>query len=108
MCQIDGKSTETMQCTGKDICCKMQKEGIRAAIDALRKNVDGVSSNSCYYIIGAIEDLLEGYYCLPRTCLIKRIQRVRKTIDCRTELCKSEKVKVNMLCAELEAFISSC
>ena len=106
MCQSNKKPAKTVECDCKQICCKMQNDSLRFAIDGLKNNQDNNVTIS--KILEAIYNLLTVYSCLPGTCLLQRVQRVRNTIESYgTGLYESEKIKVNMLISELEAFLSN-
>ena len=106
MCQINEKPTETMECKCKQICCKMQNDSLRCAIDGLRNNQ--YNSNTILGTLEATYNLLAVYSCLPGTCLLKRVQWVyNNVLSGNEELYQSERIKVNMLISELEAFLSN-
>ncbi len=107
MCQSNEKTAETMECKCKQICCEMQNDGLRCAIDGLRNNQFS-STNTILKILEAIYNLLEVYSCLPGTCLLKRVKWVHDNIrEGHGGLYDNEKIKVNMLIAELKAFLSN-
>ena len=106
MCQINEKTAETMECKCKQICCKMQNDSLRIAIDGLRNNQN--NSNTILRTLEATYNLLAVYSCLPGTCLLERVQWVHQTVTSgNAGLYESEKIKVNMLISELEAFLSN-
>lgn len=105
MCQINEKSAETMECKCKQICCKMQNESLRRAIFGLKDNQD--NSYAILTTLEAIYNLLSVYSCLPGTCLLKRVQWVYNNIEGGDGLYHSERIKVNMLISELEAFLNN-
>jgi hypothetical protein len=106
MCQINENTAETMECKCKQICCKMQNDSLRCAIDGLRNNQH--NSNAILETLRAIYNLLLVYSCLPGTCLLKRVQWVYYNVKGNNEgLYADEKIKVNMLISELEAFLSN-
>ena len=106
MCQISEKPAETMECKCKQICCKMQNDSLRCAIAALRHNQH--NSNTILRTLEATYNLLAVYSCLPGTCLLKRVQWVCNNVTKgNAQLYASEKIKVNMLISELEAFLSN-
>lgn len=106
MCEINEKPAETMECKCKQICYKMQNDSLRCAISGLKNNQN--NSNTILRTLEAICNLLEVYSCLPDMCLIKRVQWVYKHVERgNAQLYESEKIKVNMLISELEAFLNS-
>ena len=104
MCQINEKTTEIMECKCKSICCKMQNDSLRCAIDALKNN-----QHDCITIsktLKTICNLLEVYSCLPCNCLLQRVQWVYDNVRHYSFILdESEKINVNMLISELEAFL---
>lgn len=105
MCQINEKPAETIECKCKQICCKMQNDSLRCAIDGLRNNH---GSDTILRILESTYNLLAVYSCLPGTCLLKRVEWVYNNVkSVHTVLCTGERIKVNMLISELEAFLSN-
>lgn len=106
MCQINEKTAETMKCKCKQICCKMQNDSLRCAIDGLRNNQH--NRNTILITLRAIYNLLEVYSCLPGTCLLKRVQWVYDNVESgNASLYERERIMINMLISELEAFLSN-
>ena len=107
MCQCQSNENPgNIECKCKQICCKMQNDGLRKAIDGL-KNYQ-FNSNTILDILSAIYNLLKVYSCMPGTCLLKRVQWVYDNVTSgNASLYDSEKIKVNMLIAELEAFLGN-
>lgn len=102
MCKINKDKCE---CNAKEICCKMQKDSLRTAISSLQQNQN--CSNTILRVLEATYNVLEVYNCLPGTCLLKRVQWVYDNITPGTgSLYTGEKTKLNMLIAELEAFLN--
>lgn len=97
------------ECKCKQICSKMSKmqnDSLRYAIDFLKNN-----QNNSYAIkktLKSICKLLEVYSCLPCTCLLTRVKYTNKKIEASSGgLFKSEKIILEMLIIELEAFLSN-
>ena len=106
MCQINEKPAKTMECKCKQICCKMQNDSLRCAINGLRNHQN--NSNTILRILEAICNLLTVYSCLPGTCLLERVRWVHRNIlTGSTGLYDGERIKVNMLISELEAFLGN-
>lgn len=104
MCQIHNKTTDNMKCKCKQICCKMQNESLRCAIDALKTRQD--STRVILNTLQAISNLLEVYSCIPCTRLLERVNWVYRNIEYGNgTLYASEKIMVNMLISELKAFL---
>ena len=91
--------------------CKMLKESLRIAINALKRNIN---SRHCFntIIINILEslcNLLQVYSCLPASCLLERVEWVINEISANiyssfSTLSTVEILKVKMHIAELEAF----
>ena len=106
MCKVNEKTAETMECKCNQICCKMQNESLRYAINCLiNKQYDTKA------ILGTLEatyNLLSVYSCLPGTCLLERVEWVyQKIIPGYSPLNEDEKIMVNMLISELRAFLNN-
>lgn len=86
--------------------CKMQNESLRYAIEALRNNLNNSTSEYILKILEAIYNLLATYSCLPSTCLLERVDWVYKNIGKDYNLSASEKIKIRMIIAELEMFLT--
>ena len=95
------------KCNQKELCCKMQKEGLRVAVEGLKDKK--MSSNSVLELLTAIQNLLLTYDCLPSSCLVNRIDEVSKSIIPADfiSLTKTERFLVTMLIAELTAFLDN-
>ncbi len=104
MCKNTEKNGKTMECKCQEICCKMRSDSLEYAICALSKSqyrVDAIS------ILEAIYSLLTTYSCLPiNTCLLERIEWVKENIESYGTLCVNEKVRLDMLITELQAFFN--
>lgn len=101
-----GVNENNCKCNAKEICCKMQKDSLRVAILGLKSNQD--CRNTIRRILDATYSVLDVYKCLPGSCLLDRVHWVYKNIGTGCDrLYKSEQVKVNMLIAELDAFLNS-
>lgn len=93
------------ECNEKKFCCKMQKNTLKIAIYQLK--IKQYSTNVILGVLKSLDNLLSVYECQPCCCLQKEVERVSKNIKKRNgPLYKSEKVEINMLIAELEAFLS--
>lgn len=101
------KEVKNMECKCKQICCKMQNQGLRCAINTLRAR-----QNNTKTILGTLEAIynsLSVYSCLPGTCLLKRVKWVYNNIQGGNgPLYTSEETKVDMLIKELEVFVDNC
>lgn len=95
------------KCNQKELCCKMQKEGLRVAIKGLKDRK--MSSNSVWELLTSTRNLLQTYNCLPCSRLIRRIESVRDSISTSNSspLSKREKISVDILIAELTAFLDN-
>ena len=101
------KEVKNMECKCKQICCKMQNQGLRCAINTLRVHRD--NSNTILRTLEAIYNSLSVYSCLPGTCLLERVKWVYDNIEGgNAPLYTSEGTKLNMLIKELEVFVDNC
>lgn len=93
------------ECKGKELCCKMQNEALRIAIDDLK-----LESYRCDALesLENIYNILSTYKCLPGKCLIKRIKWVHDNIPNRMEeLFLGEEKMLKTLIKEIETFLDS-
>ena len=105
MCDINEEKLEICECNAKEICCKMQKESLRRAIESLKANKN--CSNTILAVLSATYNTLAVYKCLPGSCLLKRVKWVYDNITPgNVRLYTSASTKVDMLIAELEAFLN--
>ena len=105
MCDIQKEELEICNCNTKEICCKMQEESLRNAIAGLKANKN--SSNTIRAVLSATYNTLTVYKCMPGSCLLDRVKWVRDNITSTWSLCTSESIQVDMLIAELEAFVEN-
>lgn len=106
MCQVNKMVSETMQCKCKQLCCKMQNNSLRCAIDILKCYQD--DTKTIKKTLKSIANLLEVYSCLPSTCLVSRVKWVDQKIDSGSgPLYSYERIMVDMLIEELETFLSN-
>ena len=94
------------KCNQKETCCKMQKEGLRMAIEGLKK---AHLPDSILELLTATRNLLQTYTCLPSSCLINRINKVYDSITpgCFRSLDNTERILVDMLIAELTVLLDN-
>ena len=105
MCDNKEEKLEIFECNAKEICCEMQKESLRRAIASLKENQD--CSNTILAVLSAIYNTLSVYKCPPGSCLLKRVGWVYNQITPSLyRLYADESTKVDMLVAELEAFVN--
>ena len=94
-------------CECKELCCRMQKEGLRAAIKALEVPLQ--STGAIRTLLSAVSNMLSVYNCLPAQCLIERVAWVHSNIrDAGVcSLYVTECDLVDMLIKELQTFVNS-
>ncbi len=104
MCFIKEKTAETMEC--EQICHRMQNASLRYAIDFLRNNPHNTPA-----VLATLEstyNLLAVYSCFPCKCLSKRIHHVYTNVkSTHADSRDSQKVMIDMLILELEAFLNN-
>jgi len=92
------------KCNEKEVCCKMQKGSLRIAVESLKKCEYTITVEA---VLDAMCNLLSFYKCVPSSYLIERVRWLKKEISKRNDSLNLEnKIQINMLIAELEAFLN--
>ena len=92
----------------KKICCEMQKNALRLAVKELKNSYENIYRVKS--ILASLVNILKVYECSPYKCLLKRIQWVASNIDHElfsNVVLSCDRVRIDILVAEIEAFLDS-
>ena len=96
----------TYTCDENALCCKIQSASIQSGLNAIKNNPD--SREIILEVLDAITESLFNYNCKPRSSLRTRIFWVLNQIRPHGgTLTLGERAKLDMIVAELEAFIGN-